>query len=303
MDEPNFIDQDPLQSPISNLLLLVVIILLSTMLGLGGIYLLGEWKGINIEEAYASIRSANSIGIRNYIRSVLMVNHLTMFVLPALLIAVLIYKGDWAKQLDINKIPRFDLLALGSLMLIFALPFAQGLVQLTKLLPLPEWAINIEEQTGEMIENLLVVDASYELLFNILVIAVIPAIGEELVFRGWIQKKLSILFKNPSIAVWIAAIIFSAIHLQFEGFLARMVLGVVLGYLYFWTKNLWVPIFAHFVNNAMQIIVQHFYATDISNMDTESMGQKPIFIGFIFLFLVFMTGRVIQNITKREELT
>ena len=303
MNESNFIDRDPLQSPLTSLLLLVLIILFSTSIGLGIIYLLGEWQGSGLEEAFETIRSENSMGIRNFIRTILLVNHLTMFVVPAILVAYFLYRKNWIKEMDLHLVPKMILLLLGSLMLLLALPFAQSLVELTRLIPLPEWMLDIEESTGEMIESLLVTDHPIELFFNILVIAVVPAIGEELVFRGWFQRKLTQALSNPHVAIWIAAIVFSAIHLQFEGFLARMVLGLVLGYLYFWTKNLWVPIFAHFVNNALQIVLQYYMSVDISHLESESLGSGSIPIGLIFLLLVFATSKVIRNITNGEQLT
>jgi len=82
-----------------------------------------------------------------------------------------------------------------------------------------------------------------EVVINLLVIAILPALGEELVFRGVIQQKIAEQISVHG-AIWLTAILFSTIHLQFQGFLPRMLLGAVLGYLFFWSKNLWIPIFA-----------------------------------------------------------
>ena len=75
--------------------------------------------------------------------------------------------------------------------------------------------------------------------------------------------------KNPHVAIWLAALIFSAIHMQFQGFLPRMLLGAILGYLYHWTGNLWVPIFAHLVNNGVQIVGQYFFQKGMIEINME----------------------------------
>jgi uncharacterized protein len=111
------------------------------------------------------------------------------------------------------------------------------------------------------------------LIANLIIIAVLPGIGEELIFRGILQKQVGLMLKNPIAAIWIAGFIFSAIHLQFEGFLPRMALGVVLGYLYHWTQNLWVPIIAHAFNNGIQVIVIYYTGIDATSLDEESSNQ------------------------------
>src|SRR5207344_1198984 len=92
------------------------------------------------------------------------------------------------------------------------------------------------------------------LAINLFIIAFLPALGEELFFRGMMQKLFSQLTKNNHLAIIITSIIFSAIHLQFYGFLPRMVLGIFLGYLLVWSGSLWLPILAHFVNNASAVL-------------------------------------------------
>jgi len=121
------------------------------------------------------------------------------------------------------------------------------------------------------------VDYSYELLLNLVVIALLPALGEELIFRGIIQQKLAASWQQPQLAIWATAIIFSSIHLQFQGFFPRVLLGAALGYLFMWTRNLWIPIFAHFVFNASQILVQYFfYQQEETTWSLEDMEQVSL---------------------------
>lgn len=92
-----------------------------------------------------------------------------------------------------------------------------------------------------------------DFFFNILVIALLPAIAEELLFRGAVQRSFNRMFNNPHVAIWLAAFIFSAIHVQFFGFFPRMLLGAAFGYIYLWTGSIWYAMFAHFLNNAAAV--------------------------------------------------
>ena len=94
--------------------------------------------------------------------------------------------------------------------------------------------------------------------------------------RGLLQDGLSKRLRNPHVAIWLAAILFSGFHLQFEGFIPRLVLGAVLGYLLYWTNNLWVPIIAHLVNNGAQIIAQQLYKKELTDVDLEQIDHIPV---------------------------
>lgn len=95
-----------------------------------------------------------------------------------------------------------------------------------------------------------------------LLIALVPAIGEELLFRGVFQRLFTEWFRNIHWGIWISAILFSAIHFQFFGFLPRLFLGVIFGYLLELTSSMWVPIVAHFVNNLTGVIIAFFISPD-----------------------------------------
>jgi hypothetical protein len=119
------------------------------------------------------------------------------------------------------------------------------------------------------------------LAFNIFLIALIPAFGEELFFRGAvqgiIQEKMNVKF-----AIWITAIVFSAIHMQFYGFLPRMLLGAFFGYLLFWSENLWLPIAAHFTNNAVAIVFYYLKYNGYKLPDIDTVGTgNTLWLGLI----------------------
>ena len=156
----------------------------------------------------------------------------------------------------------------------------------------------MEDAAEKATQAFLKMDNIGDLLFNLFLIAIIPAIGEEMVFRGVIQKKLKNILRNPHIAIIITAFIFSAIHMQFFGFLPRFFLGIILGYLFYYSGSLWMPIIAHFINNALAVLLMYLpfskkINTDISQLEnTEiSMIQATIFL-IIVLFFIYLYKQI-----------
>lgn len=145
-------------------------------------------------------------------------------------------------------------------------PFTSFLGQWNSGMKLPDQMRGIEEVMRSMenaametTELLLSGSTIGSLMLNLLIVAGMAAISEELFFRGALQQFLMEKFRNGHAAVWITALLFSAVHFQFYGFLPRMVLGSLLGYLFLYTRNLWVPVVFHFANNATVIILNFFW--------------------------------------------
>lgn len=157
------------------------------------------------------------------------------------------------------------LVGLAVLSLIAAQPFVDWLQQFNAGLSLPASMEEVQKSMEEMEERAMRFTMGFlemrglgDLLVNTLVIAVIPAVGEEIFFRGLLQRRIQLWSGHPHLAIWMAAIIFSAVHLQFFGFLPRMFLGAVFGYLFYFGGNLWYPVAAHFVNNFGALAVVYF---------------------------------------------
>ena len=153
--------------------------------------------------------------------------------------------------------------------MLIANPFVAYLMQWNQILVLPDfleavqmWMEASEQKSMQITEAFLVMNSMGDLLINLFLIALIPAIGEELLFRGILQQLFAKWTGKIHLAIFISAFLFSAIHMQFFGFLPRFVLGLVLGYMFFWSKNLWLPILAHFTNNALAIIFTFHYVAD-----------------------------------------
>ena len=153
-----------------------------------------------------------------------------------------------------------------------------------------EWAKDLEEQLAEATEKFTTFDNFGQFLFGFFVIAVLPGIGEELLFRGVLQNSLHRLTKNAHVAIWISAFLFAAIHLQFYGLVPRMMLGAVFGYLYVWSGNLWYPIIAHATNNGIAVILTYGAQLSDSDLNLDETETMPIGVQImgVVVFILFM---------------
>lgn len=113
-------------------------------------------------------------------------------------------------------------------------------------------------------------------LIGFIVVAALPAVGEELAFRGMLQPALKKLTGNIHIAIWITAVLFSAFHFQFLGFIPRIFLGALFGYLMHWSGNLWIPVIAHFINNGLSVTMIYLNQLGITSFDAESSESAPM---------------------------
>ena len=165
------------------------------------------------------------------------------------------------------------LLAIG--IMICAIPAINLLADLNGRIELPESLASIEQifkqyeqQAAALTERFLQADNFGELLLNIGLLALLPALAEELSFRGTLQQIVSDKSQITNdkshihVAIWTTAIVFSAIHMQFYGFIPRMLMGAMFGYIFVWTGSLWVPIVMHFTNNSLAVIA--YYLTSNS---------------------------------------
>jgi membrane protease YdiL (CAAX protease family) len=147
------------------------------------------------------------------------------------------------------------------------------------------WAREREDLAEKLTKFFVAFESDGQFLIGVIVIAVLPAIGEELVFRGMLQPELFRATGNHHAAVWISAIIFSAFHMQFFGFVPRMLLGALFGYLYVWSGNLLLPMIAHFVNNGFSVLMMYLYQKGTIAVDMESPEAAPWPLVLIFTII------------------
>jgi membrane protease YdiL (CAAX protease family) len=168
--------------------------------------------------------------------------------------------GNTTAELQFTAPARGRSLLMTCLLALAAMPALQFVVipaevftRIDALKGFGEWAVAKEKELEEMTIRIM----RQDMALNLLIVAVLPAICEELFFRGFVQSQLQRITK-PHAAIWLQAALFSAVHLQFQGFLARLFMGAAFGYLRQWSGSLWPCIVAHFVNNAVNVIVAYY---------------------------------------------
>ncbi|UYZ62140.1 CPBP family intramembrane glutamic endopeptidase [Hymenobacter weizhouensis] len=173
-----------------------------------------------------------------------------------------------------RPVPASWLLLAGAL-IVLSVPAMSVLIAWNASLDLPAWALEREEQAKNLLKVLTNFSSPLRFVVALLVMAVVPAVGEELFFRGVFQRNL-VQWAGRHAGIWLAAAIFSAAHFQFMGFVPRFVLGLVLGYLYEWSGNILVPMAAHFAQNAFQLALlyaqqREWTAADFDPDSTEAL--------------------------------
>jgi len=264
-------------------------------------------------ESFTSVMgSSTDVGSENiaFLKFLQLVQSVGLFVLPSLLLALLFGESVMG-YLKLNNVPYSRSVLLSILIIFVANPFINFTGELNSKLSLPaglseieNWMKTTEEAAARITKLFLTTGSFGGLLFNIFLIAIIPAIGEEFLFRGIIQRIFKEWTRNNHLAIWISAILFSALHFQFYGFIPRAILGAMFGYLFVISGNLWLPVIAHFVNNAAAVIAYHLYGEGLLNVDPEKIGvgtkyQIAAIISFALLIVLY---RYLSKYEKNQKL-
>ena len=244
----------------------------------------------------------SSSGIEN-----LLEDRVLMLSLNSLSIVIFISPYFYVNKLSNYSIKIFPInstpVILVLLSTFFFMILNSGVIEWNKSINFPEfmnafetWAFNKEKELEKITIFLVSFENNWEFLFGILSIALIPGICEEYLFRGVLQKNFYLISKNIHIAVWLSAFFFSALHLQFYGFFPRMLLGVLFGYVYYWSGSIVYPMIAHIFNNFFSLTIFYFSQKGLLNENFEvSVNSSPkipmgliiistvLFIGFMYL--------------------
>lgn len=289
-------DNRPLFPPGLVMLMLLLLVILCMVIGQGFGYGLTYVTGLDLQAFLENKDIEATLRERNILRGVAAFNQFFTFWAPALILAWFLYKKEWTKELTLDRSPGYSWPLNGMFWIMGAFPLAQAVYWINKTaIPLPDWMRQMEDSTGGLLRAFLVMDSPLEFLFSLFVMAILPAVGEELVFRGFLQRYLGRTRIGEHAAVWATALIFSAIHFQFEGFLPRVLLGAMLGYLFFWSRNLWVPIAAHFANNAMQVTAAYVAQDQFLKIDEAAENPFPWQITAISVLWVLWLGHQMWN--------
>ena len=238
------------------------------------------------------------------------------FLLPALAGAYL-WSNTPMQWLHLNSKPSWQEALAAVVVMLLAIPGINLLSAWNQQMVLPEWMSGIEQwmrmqedAAAQLTEQFLRVDTVGGLLVNIGLMALLPAVGEELTFRGVVQGMFT---RNKHVAIWATAAIFSFVHMQFYGFLPRMLMGAMFGYMLWWTGSLWVPMLMHFVNNCAAVVVA-FWAYNyleegsaemLDTIGTEDTILLGVFSICIVLIMMVMYGYFYshgkRSVKEKEE--
>ncbi len=261
-----------------------------------------------IDSLLSSVSPANGSSTENinFLKYFQVVQSVGLFVVPPFIIGYL-YHGKISNYLFIDRTASWQAYVLSAVALLAALPFINFIGEINKQMQLPEslagienWMRNMEDAAELMVKKFMKVDTISGLLFNIFMIGMLPALGEELMFRGVFQRIFTAWTRNYHWGIWITAFLFSAMHMQFYGFIPRMVLGAMFGYLLVWTGTMWVPIVAHLVNNTMGVIGYFLINKGVITEDVEEIGVGSDQI-LLMIGSLIATGFLLLLIYQRDQ--
>jgi membrane protease YdiL (CAAX protease family) len=243
----------------------------------------------------------------NGLRIAQSLSSLSLFLMPPLLLAIT-EKTRITTFYGFRK-PQPLLLLVVLLIMACSLPLMEWMTLMNQHMVFPDglksienWMREKEEAAMNMTILLLRIRGFGEFIINIVIIALLPAVAEELLFRGGVQRSFSRMFNNPHIAIWVSAFIFSAIHVQFFGFFPRLFLGAAFGYIYLWTGSLWYAMFAHFLNNAYAVCQAWYLQAHHIPLDkADNSAYFPWYAYVISLILSIFLFKYLKDKTKESN--
>jgi hypothetical protein len=208
------------------------------------------------------------------------IQDLFVFITPAILAAALATRLP-AKLLSIDRLPRLSVLALGCIVLIASIPAMDLIIELNESINLPDIFGELEDSAEGQVDLLMGSGSFIDIVMSILIIGVLTGLAEELFFRGALQGLFFSTRINRHAIIWIVAIIFSALHFQFYGFIPRMLLGAYFGYLVWWSGSLWTSVAIHALNNSIVAVSQSLSAQDTVVASESSWSITTIILSFV----------------------
>ena len=215
-------------------------------------------------------------------------------------------KDKLATVLGFARIKNWNQIGLVILIALTGLFLSGALGDLTEKIPIPislkNWATQMEDQYKKALYAMTQMKSVLDLLIAIIAVAVVPAIVEELFFRASLQKILMDWTGKPYVAIVVTAIIFSAFHFSYFGFLSRMSLGIILGVIYFYTKTIWLPMLMHFINNGIGITTLYFVRNNPEKMDAVIDGNLPYYWVVVALFVIIILCKKLKETSPHVQL-
>jgi len=286
----------------------VILFILGLVFQLFGTFVAGWIYGFRFSEVLAlgTFEDPNYIAASKLIQ---ILGSIGTFIIPAFLFSYL-FEGDLFSYYRFRDPTGGWPLLLTFLMMVSVIPFINYMAEINLRMEFPIRAVDqflrlLEGEAEEVMQAFTATRTLWGLLVNMLMIGVIAAVGEELIFRGLIQRLFHGMVNNMHLAIFLTAILFSAFHFQFFSFLPRFILGVLLGYLMYYGRSIWYPILAHFVNNAMGVIYYYFNSRGSADDMLEEIGTSTMMpMAALISLLVFASFGLIwyyQVVSKSSQ--
>lgn len=269
------------QSPIVKLLFLLTLAIgsLAIFLFISSLFMKMLW-GFNFMSDPAVLQNFSDPFVVDANRFMLLFQHIGFFIVPSIIFLYLSTRNPrlfilWSHDFQFKNL----LIVIG--ILLFIMPFINLLIAWNGEMHLPAFLGAIEESMRSMedaaarlTEALVTMNTPLDLLYMTLIVAVLPAIGEELMFRGIVQRLISQQFHSYHAGIWISAFLFSALHFQFFGFFPRLLLGAIFGYLLVYSGNIIYPMIGHFINNFTSLIFAYLIQHGMISADIDALGSE-----------------------------
>ncbi len=283
---PNNRNQFLKNSPAGRLILLALLALAGSLLLSLLTLMIGKLMGVDISLLIKGQLEKGNANELFALRFLLVLNSLMVFVIPAFLYNYITDK-KFLNQMGNEQATVHNYWSWAFLFFILSMPLVVASAWANQQIALPDWAQQSEDNINNVIESLLSGGSIITLLFNLTVMAFLPALGEEWFFRGSLQRLLAAWFKKEWLAIIVTGFLFSVLHFQFEGFLPRFLLGMILGFIFSRTRNIWVTVTLHFLFNGIQIIAAYIHSDKLAGLNKEQMPSPSWVIVFLCTIISF----------------
>lgn len=206
-----------------------------------------------------------------------------MFLLPAIIFTLLM-RYDLGDFFKVNRLPSLVNILLAAVVIACGIVFVNFIAELNKQIPLPDRLSYLRDTQGNadaLIVSFFSENSNTHFFVLVLALAILPAIAEELFFRGVIQNMLQKSGMTAMAAIVVTGFSFSVMHLEFDNFVAIWMMGIVLGWLYYYSQNLWVSIIAHFLNNFSMIALKFAFFNGVTTTDMSETTSPPILLSLV----------------------
>lgn len=277
-------------------LVMVAVVLISQ----GLLFVCMYFLGIEVEAGKSMIETFQTNDKMAWAKWAIGCSHAMIFIGGPMIYLTIFYAKHKVDFLGQRSFPRVFFI-LFPLALFFLLPLMQWLSFYVDLWPLPDFLETMDEDMMAELNHLLDMPHWSDLLINLLIVGLLPATGEELLFRGIIQNEVQRRWNSPTLAIWVTAFVFAVFHFQIVGFIPKLLIGAMLGYAYYVSGNLILPMVMHFINNSLATV--SYYFADNQNLNIgENNENLPVMTVAVCLTIFFMIMQAIETIRDQKKI-